>query len=41
MVWNGHSYTGSTDISTFYQGLPSSEHEVTSFDCQPVPGKCQ
>ncbi|XP_011404882.1 PREDICTED: NTF2-related export protein 1-like [Amphimedon queenslandica] len=36
MVWNGHTHTGSANISNFYQSLPTSEHEVTSFDCQPL-----
>ena len=36
VVWNGHPKTGSTEISTFYQSLPGSQHTVSSFDCQPV-----
>jgi len=24
------------DISTFYQSLPTSEHSLLSYDCQPV-----
>lgn len=36
MVWNGHPKTGSTDIATFYQSLPGSQHTVTAYDCQPI-----
>ena len=38
LVWNGHTKTGVADISAFYQSLPSTEHMVISFDCQPVAG---
>ena len=36
MVWNGHTKSGVMDISTFYQSLPTSEHSLLSYDCQPV-----
>ncbi len=39
LVWNGTAHTGGNDISTFYMSLPSSEHEVQSFDCQPIDGQ--
>ena len=39
MLWNGNAYTGSSEISSFYQTLPPSEHVLHSVDCQPVPGK--
>ena len=38
MLWNGNAYTGSSQISAFYQALPPSEHVLHSVDCQPVPG---
>ena len=36
VVWNGHPKTGSTEIASFYQSLPGSQHSVSAFDCQPV-----
>lgn len=36
VVWNGHPKTGSTEIASFYQSLPISEHRVTCFDAQPM-----
>ena len=39
MLWNGNAYTGSSEISSFYQTLPPSEHVLHSVDCQPVAGK--
>ena len=39
MLWNGNAFTGSSEISSFYQTLPPSKHVLLSVDCQPVPGK--
>lgn len=39
VVWNGHTKSGSADISTFYQSLPGTSHTLLSYDCQPAPGK--
>lgn len=39
MLWNGNAYTGSSDINSFYQTLPPTEHVLLSVDCQPVPGE--
>ena len=36
MVWEGNTHSGSSGISSFYQSLPGSEHDITAFDCQPV-----
>lgn len=39
LLWNGNPYMGSSEISSFYQTLPPSEHVLHTVDCQPVPGK--
>ncbi len=36
LVWNGTSVAGSTDIQKFLEKLPSSEHNITSLDAQPI-----
>lgn len=35
-VWNGNGTTGKENIQNFIQGLPSTEHTVTTLDAQPV-----
>lgn len=35
-VWNGNGTTGKENIQTFIQGLPSTEHTVSTLDAQPV-----
>lgn len=35
-VFNGNSTTGKENIQTFIQGLPTTEHTVTTLDAQPV-----
>lgn len=37
LLWNGNPYMGSSEISSFYQTLPPSEHVLHTVDCQPVP----
>lgn len=35
-VWNGNGINGKENIQNFIQGLPSTEHTVTTLDAQPV-----
>lgn len=35
-VWNGNGTTGKEEIQKFFQGLPPSEHTITTLDAQPV-----
>ncbi len=41
LVWNGTSVTGNTDIQSFLEKLPPSEHQIISLDAQPLHGKFQ
>jgi len=36
LIWNGNEVTGQDAIRKFYEGLPSSEHQVDAVDSQPV-----
>ncbi|KAK3932044.1 NTF2-related export protein [Frankliniella fusca] len=36
LVWNGTGSVGKDQIQKFLEALPSSQHTVTSLDCQPV-----
>ncbi|XP_003223417.1 NTF2-related export protein 2 [Anolis carolinensis] len=36
LVWNGNAMSGQEALSKFFEMLPSSEFQVTTFDCQPV-----
>ncbi|XP_074640722.1 NTF2-related export protein 1-like [Tubulanus polymorphus] len=36
LTWNGNSVTGISNILTFYDTLPSSEHTVESLDAHPI-----
>ena len=38
LVWNGNHVTGNEAIQKYYEALPSSTHNVESFDSQPIPG---
>ncbi|XP_032832752.1 NTF2-related export protein 2 [Petromyzon marinus] len=37
LVWNGTAVTGLEGLAKFFEQLPSSEHQPTMLDCQPVP----
>jgi NTF2-related export protein 1/2 len=39
LVWNGNGTVGKDLIQKFYEGLPPTEHTLTSLDSQPVLGK--
>uniref|UniRef100_A0A8D0C132 NTF2-related export protein n=1 Tax=Salvator merianae TaxID=96440 RepID=A0A8D0C132_SALMN len=36
LVWNGTAVTGQEALAHFFHMLPSSEFQISSFDCQPV-----
>ncbi|XP_029463482.1 NTF2-related export protein 2 isoform X2 [Rhinatrema bivittatum] len=36
LVWNGNAVCGQEALREFFEKLPSSEFQVTMFDCQPV-----
>nr|XP_056715470.1 NTF2-related export protein 2 [Euleptes europaea] len=36
LVWNGNAVSGQEGLADFFEMLPSSDFQVTSFDCQPV-----
>jgi len=38
-VWNGNGTVGKDLIQKFFEGLPPTEHTLTSLDSQPVLGK--
>jgi NTF2-related export protein 1/2 len=35
-VWNGNASIGKDNIQKFFQELPSSEHQMTTVDAQPI-----
>jgi len=39
LVWNGNGTVGKDLIQKFFEGLPPTEHTLTSLDSQPVLGK--
>ncbi|XP_077164428.1 NTF2-related export protein 2 [Paroedura picta] len=36
LIWNGNAVSGQEALADFFEMLPSSEFQVTLFDCQPV-----
>ncbi|KAJ7310212.1 hypothetical protein JRQ81_007106 [Phrynocephalus forsythii] len=36
LIWNGNAVSGQDALAKFFEMLPSSEFQVTTFDCQPV-----
>ncbi|EGO05109.1 hypothetical protein SERLA73DRAFT_174096 [Serpula lacrymans var. lacrymans S7.3] len=38
LTWNGTPFQGVDGIEKLIQGMPSTKHEVQSFDCHPIPG---
>ncbi|KAL1921639.1 uncharacterized protein VTP21DRAFT_10281 [Calcarisporiella thermophila] len=36
ILWNGNAYSGVTPFSDFLVKLPSTSHEVNTFDCHPI-----
>ena len=39
LTWNGNPYQGTEGIRELLKGLPTTKHEVQSFDCHPIPGQ--
>ncbi|KDQ63107.1 hypothetical protein JAAARDRAFT_168576 [Jaapia argillacea MUCL 33604] len=38
VTWNGNPCEGSDGVKKVMEGMPSTKHEVQSFDCHPIPG---
>lgn len=36
LLWNGNTVTGVEEIGKFFDGLPSTYHQVESLDAQPL-----
>ncbi|KAJ1327331.1 hypothetical protein BSLG_010673 [Batrachochytrium salamandrivorans] len=36
LVWNGNPVQGATNIAQTYLSFPITDHEVLSYDCQPM-----
>ncbi|KAG2183538.1 hypothetical protein INT43_006544 [Umbelopsis isabellina] len=37
ILWNGNAFPGIAQYNDFLSNLPSTSHEVQSFDCHPIP----
>ncbi|KAF9166244.1 NTF2- export protein 1 [Actinomortierella ambigua] len=37
ILWNGNAYSGVGPFKELYDKMPSSEHNVLSYDCHPLP----
>lgn len=38
LTWNGNPCQGSEGVKKLIQDMPSTRHEVQSYDCHPMPG---
>ncbi|TDL28072.1 NTF2-like protein [Rickenella mellea] len=38
LTWNGNPIQGLDGLKTLIEGMPSTKHDVQSFDCHPIPG---
>ncbi|KAG6830900.1 hypothetical protein H0H92_014051 [Tricholoma furcatifolium] len=38
LVWNGKPFQGTAGIRELIEKMPSTKHEIQSFDCHPIPG---
>ncbi|XP_006454166.1 hypothetical protein AGABI2DRAFT_147534 [Agaricus bisporus var. bisporus H97] len=38
LLWNGRPSQGPDGLTQLIKNMPSTKHDVQSFDCQPVPG---
>ena len=38
LTWNGTPYQGADGVRELISNMPTTSHEVQSFDCQPIPG---
>ena len=39
LTWNGNPCQGAEGVKKLIQDMPSTKHEVQSYDCHPIPGK--
>ncbi|KAH9932075.1 NTF2-like protein [Epithele typhae] len=37
LTWNGKPFEGVDGVRNLVAGIPSTKHEVQSFDCHPIP----
>lgn len=38
LTWNGKPFQGADGLRQLIENMPSTKHEVQSFDCHPIPG---
>ncbi|OCH95736.1 NTF2-like protein [Obba rivulosa] len=38
LVWNGKPLQGSDGVRKLLGGMPTTKHDIQSFDCHPIPG---
>lgn len=38
LTWNGKPFEGTDGMRELLVGIPTTKHEVQSFDCHPIPG---
>ncbi|KAI9570349.1 hypothetical protein HD554DRAFT_412293 [Boletus coccyginus] len=38
LTWNGNPCQGVDGVKKLIQNMPSTKHEVQSYDCHPIPG---
>jgi NTF2-related export protein 1/2 len=38
LTWNGNPCQGTEGVKKLIQDMPSTKHEVQSYDCHPIPG---
>lgn len=38
LTWNGNPCQGAEGVKKLIQDMPSTKHEVQSYDCHPIPG---
>ncbi|KIJ66188.1 hypothetical protein HYDPIDRAFT_26558 [Hydnomerulius pinastri MD-312] len=38
LTWNGNPCQGAEGVKKLIQDMPSTRHEVQSYDCHPIPG---
>lgn len=40
LTWNGKPFQGVDGLMELITKMPATKHEIQSFDCHPMPGKC-
>ncbi|KAH9828689.1 NTF2-like protein [Rhodofomes roseus] len=38
LTWNGRPFQGSEGVRKLISAMPTTKHEIQSFDCHPIPG---